>query len=148
MNNRGGPRAPSPAIRQLREASASFEATLVRLGWTDERLVEKLGALVDANKTLVASKDGEFTDQIEVPDNPARHAALHTMLQIRRAFPSAKVEVGGTVRIEQLYDVALRMESMPLERLAQIVDADDAELALTEGSVPDGEVRQAELPGL
>ena len=145
MNNRAGPRAPSPAQRQLRDASAAFEATLARLGWTDEVLVQKLGALVDANTTVLAQKDGEFTDQMEIPDNRARQAAIHTMLQLRRAFPSAKVEIGGTVRVEQLYDIALRMESMPIERLVQMVEAEDAELMLTEGS-PSGEVSPPDLP--
>lgn len=147
MNNRSGPRAPSPALRQLRAAESAFAATLTRLGWTDEMLIQKLGALVDAEQTLVAQKDGEFTDQIEVPDNRARLAAIHTMLKLKSAYPSTKVEIGGTVRVEQLYDIALRLEQLPTERLAEIVDAEDAELLLSEGAL-NGEVRPPDLSGL
>jgi hypothetical protein len=131
----------------LAAAASAFEAALTRMGWTDDVLIQRLGALVDANTTLVAQKDGEFTDQIEVPDNRARQAAIHTMLQLKRAYPSTKIEVGGVVRVEQLYDVALRLESMTTERLAEIVDAEDAELLLTEGS-RDAEVREADVPRL
>ena len=148
MNNQGGPRSPSPAERQLREGYSAFQAALDRLGWTDEVLVQRLGALVDAETTLVTTKNGEFTDEYKVPDNRARQAAIHTMLQLKRAYPSTKVEIAGTVRVEQLQAIALRMEAMPVEQLIQMVEAEDAELvALAEGG-PRVEERRAELPGL
>lgn len=148
MNNRGSKRSPTVADRQLAEARASVEADLDALGFTTRAILEKLGALSEATKTLVASKDGEFTDEIEVPDNPVRLNAVTTMLQLRRAFPSTKVEVSATLRVEQLQAMVLRLEQLPPERLDQLLDAEDAELlALTEGSPPDAaEARQADLP--
>jgi hypothetical protein len=148
VNNRGSKRSPSAADQRLAEARASVEADLDALGFTTRAILEKLGALSEAKKTLVAAKDGEFTDEIEVPDNPVRLNAVTTMLQLRRAFPSTKVEVSTTVRVEQLQAMVLRLEQLPPERLDQLLDAEDADLlALTEGSPPNApEAREAGLP--
>lgn len=145
MNNRSGKRAPA-ADRQLAAARAAVDADLDALGFTVRAILEKLGQLTDANKTLVAAKDGEFTDSIEVPDNPTRLNAVTTMLHLRSAFPSTKVEVTGTVRVEQLQAMVLKLEQLSPERLDQLIEAEDAELlALTEGG-PRDEVRAPNVP--
>jgi hypothetical protein len=127
-------------------ANAAIEAIMDELGWTTEAILRRLGELAGAKKTLIATKDGEITDSLRVPDNPVRKAAVDTMLQLRRAFPSTRIEVGGSIRVEQLTAIALQLESVPLERLVEIVDADDATLMLTEA--PDAQEREADLPGL
>lgn len=141
MNNRGAARSPSPAQRQLTAANAAIEGVLDTVGWSMERLLTALGNLAEANKTVLATKDGEFTDSMDIPDNPIRLNALTTMLQLRRAFPASRVEVGGTVRVEQLHAIALQLSGLSVEQLGELIEADDAVLTALPLPAPESEPR-------
>lgn len=147
MNNQADTRSPKlpESTRMLRRADQAIEAELDALGLTTREILSRLGRLSEATKTMLATKDGEFTDEMEIPDNPVRMAAVETLLKLRSAFPSSKLEVSGTFRVEQLQSLAIRLEGLPPERLQEIIDAEDVTPLLLEAPDVD-EVRPTDMP--
>ena len=92
----------------------------------EDVLLGQLSALTMADRTVLAARNGRFTDERKVEDNVTRLKALELALQLRNAFPAKQLEVTGQVRVEQLYELAVRMETLPIAQLRELAGVVDA----------------------
>jgi hypothetical protein len=76
-------------------------ALMDKAGLTDDRLFEKLDALVEAQRTVsaIGGKDANAgtVDFVDVPDNPVQLKALEMAFKLKDKFPSSKVDQTVTV---------------------------------------------------
>ena len=94
-------------------------------GLTEIALLDRLSHLAHmATKRAIVYKDGHEVLRTEIEEPAVQLAATKEALQLRAAYPAKQVELTGSIKVEELHELAVRFEELPADRLAQIVDAE------------------------
>ena len=81
----------SRTVRDVRFQN-EFQRMLARKGLSEEKLAQIHAENLKATKTIVATHDGKITDQLKVPDYPARQRAVDSGWDLYRRRKPADVE--------------------------------------------------------
>lgn len=77
---------PHSAVNQVLrhpETQILFSKVLEKQGVSDERLAQKISDLLDAQKIVLAQKDGIFTDERTIPDTDAQRKTVELATRLK-----------------------------------------------------------------
>lgn len=105
-------------------------------------LLDRLESLLDADRVVFATAEGQITDQRSVPDNSIRLRALNMALSLRDEFPArAGLAVGVSIHMERLPDLS-HLTAHELTKLADEGESESEPLMLGSPAQTNGAVTE------